>query len=139
MDDRHPLKTDEFRGVIGNYEIIQNIAEADLLNLYRKSALLVMPLIDTTANNTVLEAMACGLPTIVTDIGAIHDYTNSECARFVSPFDHNEMLQAIRELLSSEIDRKKMGQEARKHSLKYDWKIIARQMHDVYEQILNKN
>lgn len=132
----HPQKLDELKGVVGNYQILCNIDEPSLLDLYRKAAILVMPLIDTTANNAVLEAMACGLPMIVTDIGAIRDYVNDDFAQFVSLFDHQEMLHGILEILSSRTRRQQMGKAARDYSLYFDNFVIARQMQEFYTHIL---
>lgn len=132
----HPLHLDKFKGVVGNYTIYCKIEEAELLNLYRKATLLIMPLKDTTANNSVLEAMSCGLPIVVTDVGAIEDYVSEECAHFVSPFEPHEMLEAILNLLDSGMRRKLMAESARERAMDYDLRKIAKQLQSVYIQIL---
>ena len=40
------------------------ISDEQLKSLYQRASILVLPLLDCTANNTVLEAMACGLPIV---------------------------------------------------------------------------
>lgn len=46
----------------------------ELRQLYRQCDLLLLPMDDSGANNAILEAMACGLPVITTDVGGIRDY-----------------------------------------------------------------
>jgi glycosyltransferase involved in cell wall biosynthesis len=132
-----PADRDKLRGLVGNYQIFNNIDEPTLLNMYQRASLLIMPLQDTTANTSVLEAMSCGLPMVVTDIGAIRDYANEDCARFVSPFNPGEMLDAIVSLLKSDQDRKMMGENAREHAKKFDWRLAAEKLHNFYDQIIN--
>jgi len=61
-----------------------------------------MPLTDAVANTTLLEALACGLPTAVTDVGAVRDYVDDYSAYLVPPADPDAMLEAIIRLLHAQ-------------------------------------
>lgn len=52
------------------------ISNEALLDLYNQSRLLFLPLKDTTANNAMMEAMACGLPIVTNPLPGTSDYTN---------------------------------------------------------------
>lgn len=51
-----------------------SILPQELVNLYQKSDILLMPLIDSTANNAALEALMCALPIVSNKIGGIPEY-----------------------------------------------------------------
>ena len=133
----HPYHIAKFNGVIGNLTLRSRISEEELREYYQKATLLIQPLQDMTANNTVLEASACGLPMVVTDVGAIKDYVNDDIAEFVPAFDSDAMLEAIIHLINNPEKRERMSLNARKRALEFDWQLISRRMNEVYLQVLN--
>jgi glycosyltransferase involved in cell wall biosynthesis len=60
----------------------RHISDAELLKLYNDSRLLFLPLIDATANNSLLEASACGVPVITSDLPAVREYTDDSFAYY---------------------------------------------------------
>ena len=68
-----------FKGLT-NVELHSSINDKSLLRLYQSAQILLLPLLDCTANNALLEGMACGLPVVTTDLPAIKDYVNDDCS-----------------------------------------------------------
>jgi glycosyltransferase involved in cell wall biosynthesis len=62
----------------------------------------------------VLEAMACGLPVLTTPVGGIPEVVQSGAnGILVKPQDIDAIAQALRTLLSSESERRRLGDAAR--------------------------
>lgn len=131
-----PEEHREFEHVIGNYKLYGNISDEALLEFYQRATILIQPLQDATANNAILEGMACGLPMVITDVGAVHDYVTEEFAYLTPAFDSQAMLSAIAELTEDHQRREKMALKARQHSLLFDWKPQVQHMREIYSKIL---
>ena len=56
---------------------------------------LVLPLLDATANNVVVEALACGLPVVTTDLPNAGDYLNERCSMVVPPKNPQKLAETI--------------------------------------------
>ncbi len=126
----------EFQGLAGNFVIHTDLTESDLLGLYQSATLLIEPLVDAVANTAVLEGMACGLPMVLSDVGAVRDYVDEDSASLVPPFNAQAMLFEIIDLVNNPARRRRMSICARERALEFDWRQVARQMSRVYEHIL---
>lgn len=120
-------------GTHPNLEVRTGVPEEELLKLYQTASLMIMPLTDATANNAVLEGMACGLPIVISDIGAVRDYVTPESVALVPAFDARKMTEKIIELMSNQSQRKELGQQARLQALKFAWPKVIEQLKKVYD------
>jgi glycosyltransferase involved in cell wall biosynthesis len=133
----HDTTRGTFEGVVGNFEVRMGLSEIDLLGLYQTASILVMPLHDAVANTTILEAMACGLPSVVTDVGAVRDYVDDQCAWLVPPYHPDAMLNALIALSAeASADRhREMSQAARRRALGFDWSRMVGHVTAVYDRV----
>jgi glycosyltransferase involved in cell wall biosynthesis len=67
-----------YRGV-ANVTLLPRLSDEELLKQYQQADLLFMPMIDCTANNVILEGMACGTPVLANRVGGIPEYVNPSC------------------------------------------------------------
>jgi len=118
-----------------NLTIRMKIDESELLNLYHTASLMVLPLKDATANNAVLESLACGLPIVSTQVGSSEDYVSPGCSVLLPPQDARVMADAVIELLDAPDRRRKMAENARSHAELFAWPRVIRQLRYVYEAV----
>jgi glycosyltransferase involved in cell wall biosynthesis len=128
-------RSEELVGKHPNLTIRSGIPESELLELYRSAALMVMPLTEATANNALLESMACGLPLVITEIGAVCDYVNPEYSALVPPQNARAMADTVLGLLDNPSERQRMSTGARIQAEKFSWPKIIDQMQKVYTAV----
>jgi glycosyltransferase involved in cell wall biosynthesis len=130
-----PARSFDLIGKHPNLTLRSGIPESELLSLYRSASLSIMPLQDTTANNAILESMACGLPIIASDVGSIRDYLNPEVSALVPPYDARCMAETVVNLLNDPQKCQEMSSGARQHVLKFSWNEVLKLLAKVYSAI----
>ena len=111
------------------------LSDGELRDAYRRADLLVLPLLDSTANNSLLEALACGLPVVTTAVGGVEDYVDEGCAVTVPRGNAAAMAAAVLGLARDPGRCEAMGRRARERALELDWTRVAEQMLDVYRAV----
>jgi glycosyltransferase involved in cell wall biosynthesis len=125
---------DRWRGRAG-VDVLTGVDDATLRRCYREATLLLMPLRDCTANNAILEAMACGLPIVATDVGGVRDYVDECCALLTAPEDADGMAEAVLALLGDVTRREVMGRAARARSEAFAWPRVADRLLAIYREL----
>jgi glycosyltransferase involved in cell wall biosynthesis len=118
-----------------NVALMTGISDERLLQLYQRADLLVLPLIDGTANNSILEAMACGLPVVSTDLPCTWDYIDDSCALLVPKGDASAVVEAIVALKKDPNKRKGFAKAISKRAMDLSWEKTARHMEKVYQAV----
>lgn len=120
-----------------NINFFSGIPEDELLRKYRQASLLLVPMKDCTANNSVLEGMACGLPIITTDIGGIRDYVDERCSILCESKNVVEAAEAVVTLLGDTRLRMSMGSAAREISTRFEWQKVSTALLSAYSASFN--
>jgi glycosyltransferase involved in cell wall biosynthesis len=127
-----------------NVEIISNVSDEKLLELYNSSDIFVLPSVVDSQGNTeglgvvLLEAMACKVPVIASNIGGIPDIVHDRVNGILVPQkDVLELSKSINELIGNEDMRKNLalnGYEMVKAH--FSWKQIANDYIKIYTEII---
>lgn len=106
----------------------------------RRGKLFVLPSVrgEGGSPNAMLEAMAVGLPVVVTRTGGMIDAVESENVGFlVEPGDVDALRDRIQRLCSDEQLRQDMATNAREYVHRtHGWETIIEQLTDVYEEVI---
>jgi len=119
-----------------NVRLFSGVPDRELLDLYRQSDLLLLPLCDATANNSLLEGMACGLPVVTTDLQGTRDYVDDDCALLTPRGDARTLVETVLRLKEDEALRVRMGRMSRIRAIDFRWQNVAAMVRGVYGKIL---
>jgi glycosyltransferase involved in cell wall biosynthesis len=98
----------------GNYKIIGHIKNDDLHKYYSQGSVCVLPSLDDGFNKVMLEAMACGLPVIITANTGAGDVIDDNIDGFIIPIRDTESLKKkIMYMYENQNICEQMGQKAK--------------------------
>ncbi len=95
------------------------ISDEELLRIYQRADLMLLPMNDSGANNSVVEALACGLPLATTDVGGVRDYGGGSIFPVVGNDEDDLMMELVGTYLSREGYREEVSRNMRGFAVEY--------------------
>ncbi len=134
-DPRHPeVKGAAGRLPEGTVAFPGRVPDAAIPDLYRGAGVVVLPSRGEGFGLPVLEAMACGVPVVCSDLPVLREIADS-VAIFCDPTDPGAFAAAITQVL-----RSPPGRETRERGLaqarRFSWQHASEKTADVYERVL---
>lgn len=117
----------EFTGLVSHEKLPPYFSEADVF---------VLPSLNEGMSNSMLEALASGLPLVATDTGGTKELLEEgKNGLIVKMKDSRDIAEKINILFEDNNLRMKMGEESRKKAELMSWEKVAREYFDLYCQI----
>jgi len=123
-------------GITDRVQFVSRVSTAELVDLYAEATLAVVPSLYEGFGLPAGEAMACGVPLISSDGGALPEVVGD--AALVVPAGNAEALAAaIRQLLADPKRRAALGARGRAHvQHAYRWDTVAQRLVTRYRQVI---
>lgn len=127
------------REIVDRIEFLGWLPKDELLRHYRDSNLFVFPSRHEGMPNSVLEAMASGLPVIASDISGNEELViPGITGLLVPPGNTNALKDTLLDLLSDPVRRKQMGSAARERvENHYTWDQVAQKYLSLLQEIVD--
>ena len=106
----------------------------DLKPLYCHAEFFVMPSLYEGFGQTIVEAMACGAPCLVSKVASIPEIAG-DAALYVDPHDTEGIGKAMGELAANKELRQSLSASGRKQAKKFSWEKCARETLAVYKNV----
>lgn len=115
----------------------RGVAQSEMARTYSAADLFVEASWQAGWNNPVVEAMACGVPVVCSDIGGVRDFAFHErTALLVPPRDPEETARAILRMKRDDALRLGLRERALEQVGRFDWDQSAERMETVLAQEL---
>jgi glycosyltransferase involved in cell wall biosynthesis len=123
---------------LANVTIHRDVSDESLLHLYQQADVLFLPLVSSTANNSLLEGLACGLPVVSTRLASVSAYVGEGPAVLVAMNDPAMLGDALLALRRDPARRAAMAQAARRRAEALAWSRVACEWERTYRDILGR-
>ena len=106
------------------------------ISLIRGSDVLIQPSLNEGISSTIIEAMACKIPVIATNVGGNKELVNDQTGFLVDSKSSSQFLDKIVYVLSNKSKFETITNNAFTHIQQYDWKIVGKKYLDLYHKLL---
>lgn len=128
------LKTPKQLGIEDKVKFLGFVPTEDLPHLLVEADAFVMPSLYEGFGIPVLEAMACGVPVIVSNVSSLPEVVG-EAGLLVDPYSVDQIEQAIRIVLTDKKLCQKYAKEGIIQAKKFSWEKMANTVLKVFEKV----
>ena len=101
----------------------------NIVPFYQAMDVFVLPSLTETSSLATMEAMACGIPPIVTPVGHLRNYINGDNGFFFPIDDVEKLTKKLRFLIKNKEKREEVAKKARQTAVKkFSWATTARKL-----------
>jgi glycosyltransferase involved in cell wall biosynthesis len=113
------------------------VPERDLPFLFSSAEVFVYPSTYEGFGLPVLEALACGIPVITSNVSSMPEIVG-DAGILVNPLDEVELADAMQRVLTDRVLHAKLARDGRARSKMFSWERTARETLMVYERVVKR-
>jgi len=106
----------------------------ELIKIYNQAKFFILPSLNEGMSNTLLEAMACGLPVITTKTGGVEQLVEKDNGLIIKKLKIKKLRSALKKFAKNK-NLSKMGKESRKKANFFNWSKVAKKYLKLYKLI----
>ena len=125
-------------GLEQSVRYIDQVSDKDLVPIYNLAEISVFPSIYEGFGMPLIEAFACGCPTVTTTGPPMRENAR-DAALLADPFSVKDLAEKMELLLSDTALQKKLARRGLKYSKDYTWESITKRTVGVYREVLDKS
>ncbi len=114
-----------------------HVDDRALLEYYRQADLLIMPMHDCTANNAVLESMACGTPVMINDVGGVSEYVDAAVNIVTDGKNVDDWAERIVQVRNDKQLLETRRSTVRAWAETFDWSLKSKAYAEFYKELQN--
>ena len=124
--------------IFDKIEFVDAVKNDEMPEIYNSSDVFVLPSRDEGVPRTILEAMACGLPIVCTDLPQLSDLI-SGCGITIPIGDPISCANAISNIISNKSLAQKFGENSREKIVKnHSWDLTVKKTIELYEKVIDQ-
>jgi len=139
-EDKEPFVRYARMHGLSSVKFVGRVTEEELPRYYKTCDVFCAPSTGFESFGIVLlEAMAAGKPIVASNIRGYRSVMeDGQEGLLVEPEDEHAIADAVIRLLRNPGLRQEIGQRGQRKALRYDWSLVARQVLDVYEELIKQ-
>jgi glycosyltransferase involved in cell wall biosynthesis len=123
-------------GLDSSIQLLDFIPNAELPNLYRKSSIFVLPSLEEGVPRTILEAMACGVPVVCTELPQLVDIVAGS-GILVPVRDSEALAEALIQIVTDPDRARELGENGRERVVAdFSWDDTVNQTLKLYQEVI---
>lgn len=124
-------------GILEAVRDLHHLSHEELVCAYNGAEVLVLPSLYEGFGYPVLEAMACGTPTVVSTGGSLPEIAGS-ASLTVDPTRPEEVAEALLSVIQDPEMKRDLVAKGRINVQRFSWRATAGKTLDIYERVLNR-
>ncbi len=116
---------------------VGRVSSEDLLYLYNAAEMLAHPAFYEGFGLPPLEAMACGLPVVASNVASLPEVVG-DAGQLIDPHDADELTVSMWRVLNDSALRTQMREKGLVQAGRFSWERAARETMEIYRQVYEK-